>query len=431
MTSATQYRQPFGTFIEGFDSILYSESRRQANRLRLLAELFYGMTYDSCIVIPEPVANDNYVVVRLLRMMQDRGLDKFRESLVYVPYRDLKSFVEKALLNVDFVCSSLSSNIERERIDYLKQGQKPTDIFKSAAELIEYLLKSNQATTEDQLVLQSHEKLIKGDAPWIRQSTPIVNHGFSLFEQIREWLALDWNQYGELSESKVCSLLEKQDFWPQIVNSPVGQTIQPWQSDPIIRFNSYFNSRSYFHKVMPLWRQELGDATFGRLEEYVNSAYGIALQKTCGAYTAVRTPTDIGNQNNTTAQQIMNGPDSTNNNAFEFYLNLEHLNLGDDLYDRTEEAMLTCLDDMLKETTYLELKQQMLALKPHDSDYESKFVDTFGKIANFVNGLNGPFTLEIQGNYVINILERVSFCKREILGEREFQDANGCEHRNC
>ena len=64
---AKPYRPPFGTFVEGFDSILYSESLRQSNRLRLLAELFYGLTYDSKILLPEPVVNDNYVVIRLMR----------------------------------------------------------------------------------------------------------------------------------------------------------------------------------------------------------------------------------------------------------------------------------------------------------------------------------------------------------------------------
>ncbi|MFY7877221.1 MAG: hypothetical protein ACOVQM_17330 [Pirellula sp.] len=435
------YRQPFGTFVEGFDSILYSESRRQSNRLRLLAELFYGLTYDSCIVLPEPAINDNYVVIRLMRLMQDRKLDRLRDSLVYIPYRDRMTFIEKAILNADYVCSSLSANTERERVEFLRASDKSIGAILRAHEVIKHLLAKDFSTAEDHLVLDSYARLVVGDTPWLREQTPIKDHGFSLSDQLRTWLSLDSEYVPEssIAPNRIAKLLSSPDLWPENMKNAKGDSIFPWKDEvDVNRFNMYFGGRSYFHKAMSTWRDQLGNAVFGRMEEYVNSGYGIALQKTCGAYTAVRTPMDISNPNNTQAQQIMNGPESNNANSFEFCLNLEHLQGANmdgsresDLYERTESAMLDCLETMFRDRKYEELKKQMLDLKTDDGDYKTKFVDSFGKIADFVNGLNGPFTLIIQGNFVINILNDVSTCKREILGEDKFNEANGCEHKNC
>ena len=147
---------------------------------------------------------------------------------------------------------------------------------------------------------------------------------------------------------------------------------------------------------------------------------------------------DIGNPNNTEAQRIMTRAESNNANSFEFQLNLEHLNAARadgttelDIFEGTESEMLDCLDKMFSDPFYEQLKNQLLVLKPDDNDYKNKFVDAFGKIADYVNELNGPFKLHIQGNFVLNVLNNVSVCKREILGQHEFNEANGCEHRNC
>ena len=165
---AKPYRPPFGTFVEGFDSILYSESLRQSNRLRLLAELFYGLTYDSKILLPEPVVNDNYVVIRLMRSTQDRGLEKIRESLVYVPYRDTETFFKNALLSGDrYVCSSLSDTIEKKRIEFLKHDKSP-EVIPSVTQLLAHLMTCQEASSDDLLVLNSFSRLIVGDNHWAK-----------------------------------------------------------------------------------------------------------------------------------------------------------------------------------------------------------------------------------------------------------------------
>ena len=272
-------------------------------------------------------------------------------------------------------------------------------------------------------------------------------HGFLLSDQINDWLEFDWKQLGgesnSLSPIRVQNVLAKEELWPKekettSEKATSGEVSHPWKLDAQTRFNTYFRGRSFFHKTMPLWRNELGDSAFDRMEEYVNSAYGIALQKTCGASTAVRTPMDIGNPNNTEAQRIMTGSESHNANSFEFQLNLEHLKSDradgtteHNIFARTESEMLDCLDKMFRDPNYEQLKNQLLVLKPEDGDYKNKFVDAFGQIADYVNELNGPFKLHIQGNFVLNVLNNVSVCKREILGQHDFNEANGCEHRNC
>lgn len=414
-----------GCFIEGFDSILYNPALRVSNQYRFLAELYYGFIYDSRIVMAEPMVFDNQTMIRLLRRMKEQNLGALHGAVRYVSFRNPSATVEKTFLSPDYICSALSPEAEAARKEvarHLSTAAMPWD--KKLAHMLDHLRKNHGPGDDDLLVLENFDRGIKDDWPWRDSMEGNTGHGYSMSCQVSEWLLADDARYGGGVIGKVMTGLKDAAFYPP---ESAGKT----QS-----FSDYFKARSSWHKTKPVWRQLLGGQSFGRMDEYVNSAYMEAIRRTCRAATSVQTPMNFANADNIAAQSIINDAASASAavSAFEFKLHLHaappaaessqpSVNL------RTlEDAFIGTLDDLYRDDGFAAAKRALGAIDLKDPDYSGKYVDCFSSLARIVNRAGGPFNLIPQGDKVVNVIPNISECARETRREDHFAGANGCEH---
>jgi len=431
-----------GIFIEGFDSILYNTERRGGNQVRFLAEAFYGLIFDCQIVLAEPMVFDNVAVIRLLHRLKDRKHNPLHRVFAYAQFREPQETVAKTLMNPAYVSSCLSPEIEKCRIELARKlASSNRGLCNQWEFLLESLLRENCITEDDELYLSSLLRGVRGgDWLWKTGFAGNPKHGFKMNEELAGWLRRDAARGNHLREaavghapaplaSRIATLVKDPQFWPN------GE--QP--SEAAV----YFDRRSRFHQKLSLWRKALGTWDFDRLDEYVNSAYMIAVQRTCLAHSAVRTPMDLNNPAHVAAQQVMQ-ENSVGGTNFEFRLNLAELSgastsdspvILQEQFRRVEDGMLDCLNELEKDPRFTQAKSLLTTLPPHDEDYAKRYGDVFNDIVGLVRTTGGPFRLMVEGNRVVTILEdgetQVSSCAREIDATSSFEDANGHESRDA
>ncbi|MGH8644574.1 MAG: hypothetical protein ACREX4_09005 [Gammaproteobacteria bacterium] len=428
----------FGTFIEGFDSILYNSETRASNQDRFLAEFFYGLIYDSALVLAEPMVFDNHTMIRLLRRMQHDNRQYLLGAIHYAPFRQPLVSLEKTFFNPAYVCSSLSETANKERCNRLRKLNEEASVSEKATALIKWREQPINCTEDDLVAIDNSINVYqKNDTPWQAGNECRANakHDYKMHCQVQNWLDADCRY-------RHVTLQSPQSLWARVSETLKCPDVQPFkihsQQKENLHFEQYFANRSNFHSTKTAWRQALGDADFGRLEEYVNSAYMIAIQTTCNAATAVRTPTAFGNPHNEEAQTVMN-KSAGNALAFEFKLSLKHLEPDGDTDgnqprsptdpDKLEAELLEHLDELHKMDSFIEARNKLGAVNRSDPDYRDKYTGAFNTLADLVNELQGPFRLLTQGNMVVNIIKNVCHCGKEIDPTDTFPDANGCEHK--
>ena len=404
----------FGTFIEGFDSILYNPGNRASNQDRFLAEFFYGLIYDSALVLAEPMVFDNHTMIRLLRRMQT-DYQYLLKAIHYAPYREPLVSLENTFFNHAYVCSSLSETANEERrarIGMLLKCNPGANVTDKATALIECKQSSN-FTEDDRIALENIFRIYHhNDTPWLAGNACTANtkHGYNMHCQLRDWLEADDKDRDRTPQSPL-------PLWNQVSETLKCPDVQPCkrnsQEKETLSFHQYFSNRSNFHNKKPFWQQALNAADFGRLEEYVNSAYMIALQKTCQAATAVQTPTDFGNQYHVKAQAVMN-KSANDSSAFEFKLSLTYLESNGGLdtnqasdhiksRDKLEAELLEHLNALHQDAGFIEARNKLGTVNRSDPDYREKYIEAFTTLADLVNKLEGPFQLHTQGNMVVEL----------------------------
>jgi hypothetical protein len=378
---------------------------------------------------------DNHTMIRLLRRMQKDQYQYLRKAIHYAPFREPLVSLEKTFFNPAYVCSSLSETANKERCDRLLKLNEGAPVKDKASALSEWYNQPSNCTEDDLIALDNIFRICRNqdDTPWLADNKCRANteHGYKMHCQLRDWLEAD-DGYRKITPS----------LWNQVIEILKCPDVQPFKtsSQEILSFDQYFSNRSNFHNTKLFWQQALGEAEFGRLEEYVNSAYMISLQKTCQAATAVQTPMDFGNPYNVAAQAVMN-KSANDSSAFEFKLSLTHLESDGGLdtnqasnhinsRDKLEAELLQHLDELHRKDSFIKARNKLGAVNRSDLDYREKYIETFNTLADLVNELQGPFQLHTQGNMVLNIVRNVSQCEKAIEPTDGFPGANGCEHQD-
>lgn len=410
-----------GTFIEGFDSILYNTEHRSDNRVRFLAEAYYGLVFDSRIILAEPMIFDNMAMIRLMSRLRSEGKQPLRDAFAYAHFRPVEDTLIKTLLNPAYVSSCLSAGTEALRIELAGRLKPATwdGLGPQAAKMMNDLLRADSLTEDDRSYLEVIEMGMRhGEWLWSGEYQGRTDHGFSMAGQVGSWLAAD---EGDM-RPKIDHWLKDAEFWPDRKIIDGG-------------FDAYFKARSLLHQKAGIWREAMGQADFDRLNEYVNSAYMMAVQKTCLAANAVRTPMDFNNASHVAAQQVMNADSRGGSKNIEFRLNF--ITIGgaetDHLIRQVEDGLLGTLNELHENPDFMETKRRLGALRVDEPDYAGTYLDTFHHLVKLSNASGGPFELLVDGSRVVNVLRyagtEVSRCTKEVDPAAQDPGANGCETR--
>lgn len=435
-------RHQYGAFVEGFDSILYATSFPADNQVRLLAEMFYAFVYDSKILLSENMVFDNRILIRVLRKIR-KNYGELAKHIDYVARNStFLAFdaVQNGILRATYVCSSLSDACECYRKDFLTHQTQA--ITPETAREILSKISETAGDPLDQLVMEYLIEIIDGSPPWtnVHIGVPASEHKYKMHEQLAVWLSADRDFTGATHSA----LPEKAEI-EVLIADPGFWMDQKKPSDPAeICFDKYFSGRSHFHASRSLWNSALGSQCYGRLEEYVYSAYMEALEHTVSPRRAIRTPSDIHNQNNAKAQQVMNNAIQRSSNHFEFRLSLEPLarqtgnqiSLSQSQIEALEDQVLADLNELFADADYVLLQRQMNSIDPSNPNDVGKYYDLAWKLSQLVSKRTNALKIELQANAIANVIlhddTEWTRCTKELVPEEVLPDSNGNEaiHRD-